>query len=100
MKQYSDLNYADSDRINYENAKNDQEHAEAIRQAEQQELILKEKLDNGIISQAEYDTLSVTTRKAAMENSDAAFAVPQQPLSQNDIIDQLTDEDYQYLNLK
>ena len=64
MAQYRDYCYADSDKLNFENLKSREEakaRREELGRNEEYEANLKSKLDNGEISEAEYNTLSHTT---------------------------------------
>ena len=64
MAQYRDYSYADSDKLNFENLKNREEakaRREELGRNEEYEADLKSKLENGEISEAEYNTLSHTT---------------------------------------
>lgn len=100
MSQYSEYTFADSDRLNFENEKNDRE-AEARRQAagKNEEWIeeLKHKYETGQISKAEYDTLSPETEALVDPNAD--FIQPVE-VDEEAIRKELTDEDYKYLSLK
>lgn len=99
MTQYKDYHYADSDRLNFADKKAKQE-AEAAQQRQlDNEETLRQRLESGEITQAEYDTLSVTTVPAAMAAQNHDFLVPKAP-DNTALLEQLTDDDYQYLNLK
>jgi hypothetical protein len=99
MTQYKDYHYADSDKLNFADKKAKQE-AEAAQQRQlNNEETLRQRLESGEITQAEYDTLSVTTVPAAMAAQNHDFLVPKAP-DNTALLEQLTDEDYQYLNLK
>lgn len=99
MTQYKDYHYADSDKLNFADKKAKQE-AEAAQQRQlDNEEVLRQRLESGEITQAEYDTLSVTTVPAAMAAQNHDFLVPKAP-DNTALLEQLTDEDYQYLNLK
>ena len=100
MTQYKDLTFADSDRLNFEDQKAEQEAAAAQEQAKLNEENLRERLEKGEISQAEYDTLSHTTVDAAKNAYNPGFAIGIIPPDNSALLEQLTDEDYQYLNLK
>lgn len=99
MTQYRDLTFADTDRLNFEDRKIEQEKEAARLAQEAQEQELLKKLEDGQISQAEYDTLSVTTVPQAVAAQNPGFIMPPPP-DNTALLDQLTDEDYQYLNLK
>ena len=99
MTQYKDYHYADSDKLNFADKKAKQE-AEAAQQRQlDNEEVLRQRLESGEITQAEYDTLSVTTVPAAMAAQNHDFLVPKAP-DNTALLEQLTDDDYQYLNLK
>ena len=100
MTQYKDYHFSDSDRLNFENQKAEQEAQAAQIQLESTEEVLRERLEKGEISQAEYNTLSPTTTDAAKAAYNPGFAVGIAPPDNSALLDQLTDEDYQYLNLK
>ena len=99
MSQYRDLHYADSDRLNFADQKAKQEAAAAQQKQLENEETLRQRLENGEITQAEYDTLSVTTVPAAVAAQNPGFLIPAAP-DNTALLEQLTDEDYQYLNLK
>lgn len=96
MTQYRDYHYADSDKLNFADRKAKQEAEAAQTQAAIDEESLRQRLESGEISQAEYDTLSSTTASATY---DLGFIVPPAP-DNTALLEQLSDEDYQYLNLK
>ena len=95
MTQYKEYEYADSDRLNFADQKAKQEAEAAQENAKEREEELKAKLEAGQISQAEYDTLSYSG-----SNTDADLVFKVAPEIDNHIVESLTDEDYQYLNLK
>ena len=64
---------------------------------QKQENELQEKLEKGEITQAEYETLTIKSEPA--EVPPTGFIVPQPP-DNSALLEQLTEEDYQYLNLK
>lgn len=106
MAQYSDTCFADSDRINYENQK-EKEKAELARAAAQNdenyEEDLKTKLENGEISEAEYQTLSranvVDTDETTPRVASVGF-LNGAKLDESNITDELTESDIKYLALK
>ena len=100
MTQYEKYRYADSDRLNFADQKAKQEAEAAQAQKENQEKELLEKLENGEITQAEYDTLSSTTVDAAVAAHNPGFMAGVAPSDNSALLEQLTEEDYQYLNLK
>ena len=101
MNQYKDLRFADSDRLNFEDRKAEQEAAAAQLLKQDQEEELKEKLEKGEITQAEYNTLSTTTTQQAKDAFNTSTINLQSPyLNDSALLEQLTEEDLQYLNLK
>ncbi len=100
MNQYKMLRYSDSDRLNFANQKAQQEAEAAQEKRQEQEEILKAKLEAGEISQAEYKTMSPTTTKdAIMAFNNPTIGELPHPDGEA-ILAQLTEEDLQYLNLK
>ena len=95
MTQYKNLRFADSDRINFAHQKAQQEADAARLQTLEEEAELREKFEKGQISPAEYATLS----SASAPISSTEFQVPA-TIDNSALMQQLTDEDYQYLNLK
>lgn len=101
MNQWRKYRYADSDRLNFENQKAEQEAAAAQEQALQKEELLKARLDKGEISQAEYNTLSVSTVAEAKQAFNPGLDSLKSDASIEDsLLQELTDEDIQYLKLK
>lgn len=100
MTQYRDYHYADSDRLNFADRKNQQEAEAAHAKQEEAEAELLERLEKGEISQAEYSTLSATTTEAAIAAVNPGFMVGVTPPDNTALLEQLSEEDYQYLNLK
>lgn len=90
MVQYRDFTYADTDRLNYKNEK--EENAQQELEYEQQ---LKEKFDNGEISEAEYATLSHQT--PVPDDPGAAFIPDYAAENEAEIERQLEEEDRLYL---
>ncbi len=100
MDQYREYTYADSDRLNFEAKKKEQEAAAKREQMfnPEKEAELKAKLESGEISQAEYNTLSSTTYTApAEEEPRIKNYFMEYEINENDIADKLTDEDRLYL---
>lgn len=98
IRPYSDYKYADTDRLNFADQKAEQEATAALQQKqdeEKEEEELRQRLENGEISQAEYNTLSPTKRK----HTPTGFIMPTNDI-RSDVAEQLTEDDYQYLNLK
>lgn len=97
MTQYKDFGYADSDKLNFKDQQN------AVNAAITQEKLaeLEGRLGRGEISQAEFDTFSASPEQviqAQSQNSHFITNVSQE--NENKIIEQLSEEDYQYLLLK
>ena len=99
MNQYKEYGYADSDRLNFADRKAKQEAEAAKDQNTEKEIQLRQRLENGEITQAEYATLSMTTAAEAYAATAPGFIIPEEP-AESTIAQDLTDEDYQYLNLK
>lgn len=108
MNQYKDYRYADSDKLNFEALK-EREEARAKREAlgmdKEYEANLKAKLENGEITEAEYNTLSHTTESSAEIEENALAAPPQfiqdvTQLNEDDIKKELSEDDIKYLALK
>lgn len=97
MAQYSNLTYADSDKLNFEDQKREENLLSAEERAKREEELL-EKLNNGEISQTEYNTLTYTN---ADSNPDInpTFEMPRK-IEDSYWKDQLTDDDIQTLMLK
>lgn len=101
MNQWKDYRYADSDRLNFENNKAQQEALAAQEQMSQKEEFLKEQLEKGEISQAEYNTLSSSTAAAAKQEFNPDLDSLKPDTSPDDaVLQELTEEDMQYLKLK
>lgn len=100
MSQYKDFHFSDSDKINFKDKKAEQEAEAAQAQRESEEDSLRERLEKGEISQAEYNTLSATTVSAAKNAYNPGFSVGITAPDNSSLLEQLTEEDYQYLNLK
>lgn len=101
MNQYKDYHYSDTDKLNFENDKRKKEAEVAAEQKAAQEQLLKERLEKGEISQAEYDTLSPTTDAAAQAAFNPGLESLRAPVEEeDDLIQELTDEDQKYLRLK
>ncbi len=100
MVQYKQYSYADTDKLNFADKKQQQESDAAIAAAQEREQELLTKLENGEITEAQYNTLSAGT---ASSNSTPEFEIPDLPKYQIDesaITDSLTDDDIQFLMLK
>lgn len=100
MMQYKSYTYADSDKLNFADKKEQQESEAAVAAAAAREEELKEKLEKGEITEAQYNTLSQGTPNS---NSVPEFEIPNLPQYQIDesvITDSLTDDDIQFLMLK
>ena len=96
MAQYREYGYADSDKLNFENEKAEQRRAEQ-QIDEEYEIRLKEQLDNGEISQAQYNTLSKTID--GYEDPNAEFIKPI-AVDESKIRDEMSEEEFQYLIYK
>lgn len=96
INQYKDYTYADSDKLNLEDAKAEQRRA-ALSLDQEYEQKLKEQLDNGEISQAQYETLSQTTKP--FEDPNSKFVKPV-AVDEGKIRNELSDEEFQYLLFK
>lgn len=101
MVQYKQYTFADSDKLNFADKKQQQESEAAIAAAQEREEELKAKLERGEITEAQYNTLSAGT---ASSNTTPKFeipnALPQYQIDESVITDSLTDEDIQFLMLK
>ena len=106
MAQYSDYCYADSDKLNFENLKSREEakaRREELGRNEEYEANLKSKLDNGEISEAEYNTLSHTTDFSEETLESAAppqFIQDVSQVNEDSIKAELSEDDIKYLALK
>ena len=98
MNQYRDLTYADSDKLNFEEQKREESVLSAEERASREAELL-EKLNNGEISQTEYNTLTYTNAEASPGASMPEFEMPRK-IEDTYWTDQLTDEDIQTLMLK
>lgn len=100
MAQYRDYSFADSDKLNFEQEKNEREAA-ARREAEgrnaEYEAELKRKYEAGEISQAQYETLKSPEPGEEIDKID--FIQPS-GVDEEKIQKELTEEDFQYLTLK
>lgn len=109
MAQYREYCYADSDKLNFENLKNREEakaRREELGRNEEYEADLKSKLENGEISEAEYNTLSHTTDDFSEEETTLESAGPPQfiqdvsQVNEDSIRAELSEDDIKYLALK
>lgn len=100
MTQYKDLSFADTDKLNFADQKAAQEAAAAQELKKKDEETLRERFEKGEITQAEYNTLSMTTAEAAKAAYNPGFLPGAAPPDNSALLDQLSDEEYQYLNLK
>lgn len=98
MAQYRDFTYADSDRINFQEEKVEREQL-SQEEKEARENSLRERLENGEISEAEYKTLTTTNADSTPARIEQEFIMPKK-IDDSYWTDQLTDEDIQYLMLK
>lgn len=107
MAQYSEYSYADSEKLNnarkYE-LEEAQKRRTMIGKDDSYEIELKQKLENGEISEAEYNTLTMTNVEDTAEILEIDTPTPQfiadVNINEEDIKNQLTEEDIQYLALK
>lgn len=106
MNQYKDYKFADSDRLNYEKLKQIEE-AQAKRKEmglnQEYEDNLKSKLDNGEISEAEYNTLSHTTDPSSEDIAPVGppqFIQDVSQINEDSIKAELSEDDIKYLALK
>lgn len=98
MAQYQDYTFADSDKLNFQNQKTEQENIDKELQ-EKKEEELRQRLEEGEISQAEYNTLTSTNADQTPAELATQFIMPH-TIDESYWTDQLTDEDIQYLMLK
>ena len=98
MTQYADLRYKDTDRLNYSEIQNRNETPEQAQERENKDAELRKQLEAGLISEAQYKTLSstITMQKPGLVNPNA---IPSY-LDESSILDQLDEEDLRYLALK
>ena len=101
MTQYKDYVYADTERLNFANKRNKEAAAIAEAQKEEREKVLRERLEKGEISQAEYKTLSPTTEEDAKAKFNPGLdSLKAEAQVEDELIQELTDEDQRYLSLK
>lgn len=95
MVQYKDFRYADSDRLNFANQQS-LKSEELQKKQEEEEKVLLRQLEDGEISEAQYNALTVTN---VDPKANLKFEMPQ--LLEEDYWEkQLTDDDIKYLMLK
>ena len=100
MMQYKDYHYADSDKLNFADKKQQQESAAALANAKAKEEELLAKLKRGEITEAQYNTLSADTPSSDAVPEFEIPNIPQYQIDESAITDSLTDDDIQYLMLK
>lgn len=106
MTQYKDYVYADSDRLNFEDQKSAQEAAarrEAKGQDENYEAELLARLEEGEISEAEYNTLTLSNAQSealAIGGGAATFIPDFSAVDEGKIASELSEDEIQYLILK
>lgn len=101
MMQYKDFTYADSDKINFTDKKEQQESRAATEAAQAREEELKAKLERGEITEAQYNTLSAgTPSSTTAPEFEIPDIGPRYQIDESVITDSLTDEDIQFLMLK
>ena len=98
MAQYKDFTYADSDRINFQDNKQEREQL-SQEEKEAREASLRERYETGEISESEYKTLTMTNADDTPAKIETEFLMPKK-IDESYWTDQLTDEDIQYLMLK
>lgn len=98
MAQYKDYTFADSDRINFQDGKQENERL-TQEEKEKREAELRERLENGEISESEYKTLTITNADNTPAENAVKFIMPR-TIDESYWTDQLTDDDIQYLMLK
>ena len=98
MQQYKDFRYADSDKLNFQEEKQEREKI-SKEEKEAQESKLRKRLENGEISESEYKTLTMTNAENTPAKIETKFLMPKK-IDESYWTDQLTDEDIQYLMLK
>lgn len=75
MAQYKDFTYADSDRINFQDNKQENEKL-SQEQLEKRENELRERLEAGEISESEYKTLTMTNAADTPAKIETEFLMP------------------------
>lgn len=102
MQQYRSYTYADSDKLNFKDEKLEQEAQAAHAQRQNQEDELRQKLENGEISEAEYNTLSAQGEfKSSTTELELPSYIPSSyRVDESAITDSLSEDDIQYLMLK
>lgn len=105
MSQYKDYTYADSDKLNFEDQKLEQEAAarRETQSDENYEADLLNKLESGEISQAEYNTLTLTNAQdeTLIIGGGAATFIPDfTAIDEGKIASELSEDEIQYLILK
>lgn len=98
MAQYRDYTYADSDRINFQDQKTQKEQL-TQEEKETRENELRQRFENGEISESEYKTLTMTNASTTPAQISQEFLMPKK-IDDSYWTDQLTDDDIQYLMLK
>lgn len=92
LQQWKNYTFADTDKLNFERQKQKEYAAKSVSPELIQEL--QEKLEKGEISQAEFNTIT------HVEESGPQFATNISQAAEDKIVEQLSEEDYQYLLLK
>ena len=100
MVQYKEYRYADSQRLNAKDHKLQESQAsQEERLAREEEL--RQQLEAGEITEAEYNTLSTSTSSGATAPAlEIPNLAPTYHIDESAITDSLTEEDIQYLMLK
>lgn len=92
LNQNANYTFADTDKLNFKEQKTSQQ----IQMEEAKIAALQEKLEKGEITQAEFDTLTAPADSFTPTQFTPNISIEHE----NQIREQLTDEDYQYLLLK
>lgn len=95
MNQYKDSHFKDSDKLNYENEQKIKKQQQYAANDTPDLEVLKEQLEAGEISQAQYDTIA---KPVEIEQVD--FIRPANSINEAEVIKKLTEEDIEYLTVK
>lgn len=96
MSQYKQYTYADSDKLNYEHKKLEEEAAARREANKDLDAEVQKKYEAGEISDAEYKTYSAELSSASAPNQFIATL----GLTEDNLTEDLTDEDVKYLAVK
>lgn len=97
LKQWLEYGYVDSDRLNFERSHG--KPAQVPQLSEEEKIELEQKLANGEISQAEFDTLTSPAIEGLIQEQQT-FMTDFSKKNEERIAEGLDEEDYQYLLLK